>query len=245
MLRLTLIIVLIAATCSAQDDDEETWRLYIEQTCFGNRSPFVQCLWKNFGDYATFRRLGEEGVGFSEGKQILQEENVLENLCSEARSAINCIITGVYNVREECLEEYEKAELSIDKFEKISSYIELLCTDDVIEDIRENLDCMYDRKLIEDVNKCSFKNPDHDCSQFENTADTSENERERHACYEEQTRKTCDNAQVVNCAADKVDTKCGKDAKDLTELAANALFEIFPLCSDDIPFRSLLKHFRK
>jgi hypothetical protein len=245
LLLAALTIALVVATASAGPEvDEGRPNRVRPDSCYGNNHPAVECFWLKPKDYPLMSRLAEPG-DLMDRKDILQEEDALEDLCSETRSLADCITSSLESASEECLEAYERHQLTTEFVDKVSGFIESLCTEDAIEIFRENLDCIYDRDLYDRVRDCTFENPNLDCTHFDNNEYSSENEEERRECYTDKFRKNCDPDEVISCAVENVETSCGEKAGELMELAGNAFTERFPICPDERKFRSFMRLFKK
>jgi len=171
-------------------------------------------------------------------KRVLLSGDNLQDLCDEQNAYLDCRISAVETALPECLEEYESQGHSIEIYNKGKSYQRIVCSDDTIEDIRRNVDCVVDGELPENLKRCIFPNLDKDCSHVAGTA--------KSYCKLESYRPNCNLEEVQECAANLVTDKCGSEASDLVVRLGKAYFDIFPYCdSDDQQFQSLKKIFRK
>lgn len=243
MFRLALTVVLIVAIVASRDE-EGAKRDRLHKACYGSNHPFLNCFYVKSADYTVLTRVYSGTDDFAERKQILQEENALEDLCSDLRSLAGCLTDSLESATEECKEEYEY-EILTERIANATSFLKVLCTEDFIEKVRRNLDCEFNEELLDDVVSCRYENPDHDCSQFETSEYTQDNEIARFQCYSEKYSLTCDVDKVVNCAAENVVAVCGEEAGELVELAGYALFERFRLCPNERIPGSLLSFFKK
>jgi hypothetical protein len=241
MLRLVLIVLLVAATALARHAGRKIKRTEDTlDTCYGRNHPSDQCPTQS-SEYPVWREI-QRARDVVETKKILLSGDNLENLCDEAEQYLECFISALDSASDECKEEYKGQRLTLEQLDKAVSLRELVCDNETVKDIRNNLDCLIDANLFKHINTCSFPNIDMDCSQVE----SSEENTARRDCYDEKFRETCDFEAILECTADQVILSCGLDAGDLVVLIGNAYLERFYICRDgDSHIRSLLKFLRK
>lgn len=244
MLRLSVLVLLlvVVVTSSARRVEKVRRQNDVWETCFEKDHPLLKCVHLKMSDYEVIGKLSRARSP-QDAKRIILEEDALTNLCSEATDMLNCASTTLQRASEECQDAYADQELTVEHLAKVSSFLRLLCTPENIRKAEDNLDCMVDGYLIQDIGKCSRVNPDHDCSEFNDSDDFTA----RQACYQEKYRQNCDSRAVISCAKSKAADACTQEAGDLVELAGNAFYERFPLCSGNSvnQFNSLLKYFKK
>jgi len=247
MLRLTLVIVLVAATISAKHV-KEVKRIHedIRESCYDEKThPFYSCHPRDC-TYPTLLALGRAGRP-KDIKRVLLHGDNLEKLCSEAREIIPCVISAYDTISAECQEQYEKTDhFTQSLYDNGAAFLEIVCNDDVFESIRTNMDCIMEEDLVEDVNKCQYLNKDRNCSGF----DYSDDPDASNDCYREKYRKNCNVDQVISCSSKKVTAACSEDAGDLIELLQGAFFKTIkayycPNQAGGKEFKNLLKYFRK
>jgi len=243
MLRLTLIFVLIAVTASTKhvkqvkrQPDDNLW-----SRCYRENYPIYKCLPRDC-TYPTFVAL-ERVWRVEDYKRILLKDDNLEQLCSEAGAVLDCTLAAYKASTDECKQDYNK-HINIGKLlNNGAAFLEELCDDDVIESIRNNLDCILDEKLLHSADRCIFPNKDRNCSGISQ----SDNYDEINACYQSRWRRTCNVDEVVECASKKVTAECDEEAGELTELIGNAIFETleYPICPDYSHLKTFLSYFKK
>jgi len=251
MLRLALVIVLVVATASARhvkkerrnngDSDDS-------DPCNSEDHPLRRCSLDNSSEYPTIGILVETASP-EEAKRLLKEEGILENFCSEGKKYLPCVREALKSVSDECHEEYKRQRLLSTYYDKMMSFLTLMCTAENIQTIRENVDCLINEQLYQTVGRCQYQNPDQDCSHLPGRLDVSPGpqQQELNKCYEEKFRLNCNAASVVLCASNAVKTTCTREAGDLVSQAGTAYFARFEICplGSGTSFKSLLKFFRK
>jgi len=243
MLRLTVIIVLIAATASAKNvkqvkrqDDDDIW-----SRCHRGKQPIRQCLPQDC-TYPTFVAL-ERVWRLEDFKKVLLKDDNLEQLCSEAGAVLDCTLAAYEASTDECKQDYDKYINMGKLLNNGAAFLEEICDDDVIESIRNNLDCILDQKLLNSADRCLYPNKDRNCSGI----NYDDNFDARSACWEQKYRKNCNVGEVVECASKKVTAECDEDAGELVELIGNAIFETleYPICPDYSHLKTFLSYFKK
>jgi len=236
MLRLALIIVLVAVTASAKHVKKGRPNYDIVENCYTENHPHIKCSVTEAGKYPTYHQLS--GISSAEVKRILQRGNTLEKLCSEAGAYFGCLVDAIETASDECKEEYESQQITLEFFQNGVTFLDEVCDEDAIEIIRENLDCLYNSAVQTEIQKCRTPNIDKDCTNLGTAAHDE--------CYEEKYQRNCDVDEVVSCVSEQVDDACaGEDAAQLMELLGNSFFEKFPICPDDKHVKNLLKFFKK
>jgi hypothetical protein len=242
MLRLTLIIVLIAAICSAKHVKKVKRTQDVEENCWAESHPFVQCsiLASRPDGYPVFREL-TQARNMTESKRVLLAEGNLERICSEARTHLNCMIEALESSSVKCKEVYESQQMTEELFDNAVSFLNDICDDEVLEAIRRNLDCAWNLEVHSKVYKCIYPNSEKDCSKLGPEASHTD----FYECFEEKHRRNCDADDIVSCASEAVANECDDDeAGQLVELLGNSYFDKFPACPDNRHLKSLLKFFK-
>jgi len=243
MLRLALIFVLIAVTVSAKhvkqvkrQPDDNIW-----SRCHRDNHPIQKCLPQDC-TYPTFVAL-ERVWRLDDIKKILLKNDNLEQLCSEAGAVLDCTLAAYEASTDECKQDYDKYINTGKLLNNGAAFLEELCDDDVIESIRNNLDCVLEEKLLNSADRCLYPNKDRNCSEISYT----DNYEESNACYNEKYRKNCNVGEVVECASKKVTAECDEEAGELAELIGNAIFETleYPICPDYSHLKTFLSYFKK
>jgi len=242
MSRLFFAVALVLATASAKrvkkdTDDNNIWR-----RCYHETYPYSQCRPSRV-EYPLISDLIQTRPG-PKVQRILEANDALENLCSEARKFLGCVSNAVKRAPKECRDLYEDdSDFSRDKFNKLASLLELICTDDLITKVRRNLDCVgqADYAFLDHLSGCKFANLQRNCSGI---VDQQASE----ACYSEKFRRICDADRIVQCSADIVTSRCGQEAGEMAVFVGNAFYERFPVlipeCGGNSDFRSFLKIFK-
>jgi len=237
MFRLQLVVVLvvlIVATASAESAENVRRR-----TCYWDNADFQRCNPRT-ANYTVLAALGR-ARSIEKGKEVLQGENALEDLCSEGTRLLHCLSNAVKSPSAECLQQYNRDLMTTENFDKGLTLVEELCTDEHIETARQNLDCVVNDALVYYVGQCAYANPDHDCSQVQPDDYESLSE-----CYSEKYRRNCNVAEVLECIARRVFDSCNDgDITDLVILALNDLYHIVPICPANHSLKILQKFFRK
>jgi len=241
MLRLTLVIVLIAAAASLKHVNKVKRNEDIWQKCYREKHPLYQCRPKDctFPVYIALERVWR----LEDMKRVLLAEDNLEQLCREAGTLLDCVTTAFNGASAECKEHYKGEPLTEELLSNGVAFLEYICDPDVIENIRSNLDCIMEENLLEDAEKCLRPNMDKNCSGIHYTTDYSI----IRACYDEKYRKNCNAEDVVDCASKKVAASCDEDAGNLAELIGNAIFNTlqYPICPGGTDLQTILKYFKK
>jgi hypothetical protein len=240
MLRPALLVVLLVATASANKHAESVKRNKFSNPCEGEISPWRECDPEKF-DNPVFSEI-DRVRNATQLKNILKRENSLESLCSLTETILECYATALEGLSEDCSKNYARQDLTTDNVNKGLALIEEFCTNNYFEKVRRNLDCLVDPELFQDNQFCYYPNLKHDCSQFQGYS--TEETRARNECYEVKYRRNCNVDEVASCVAEPVENKCGEEAGELTELAAQKMLEIYPICRDN-RFANLLKYFKK
>jgi len=241
MSSLCLVIALILATASAKRVKKETEDDDIGRICYYNNYPYHQCR-PTCVEYPVISDLIDSRNPVNV-QRILERANALEDLCSEASRFVDCVSNALKRAPKQCLKFYEGQYLWTEQYDSYSSILELICTDDFIEKIRRNLDCVgqADYKFTSKVGDCRFANLSLNCSGIVDHD-------ERWSCYREQHRLICDNDAVVQCGAEIVGNRCGEEVAEMATFVGNAFLQRFPNCpvpSDNGGgFKSLLKFFK-
>jgi len=248
MLRLALLVVLIVATTSARHVKKVRRDEIDSSICFGATHPGRQCT-PTESEYPLMTELGN-ARNFTTSKQILLRDGSLESLCEEGKNYFKCVVTALQSASADCQQLYEElGHINLNNVAKYQSIVEDLCEDNIVENAKENLDCILDSDLLHTIHlDCSYENPDHDCSELD---DVSFEDRDddfytaRNECYDIKYRRNCNAHEVVQCASDKMDTACGHGAGDLIVDVGRAIFDKLPICPDYGEFRRMLKFFKK
>jgi len=242
MLRLTLIIVLIAATCSAKHVKKQAGsRERIWENCYGANNPFYQCHPRDC-TYPVWISL-ERVRSVEDFKAILIADGNLEKLCREAGAVLDCAINAFDDSPAECQEDYTRQYRPITRelLGNGEDFLSEICEDDIIESARSNLDCIMEENLLEDAYNCVYANRNINCSGLDyNTVEARE-------CYRERSRRNCNADEVVECASRKVTAECDGDAGTLVESLGDAYFNTLkaPVCPDYGEIKNLLKFIKK
>jgi len=241
MLRLVLIIVLIAATCSAKHVKKVRRTQDTEENCYSSNHPNFQCGLFSPGsdDYPVWRELSRTR-NMTEAKRVLLAGDNLESLCSEARTYLDCMTTALDGASAKCKDVYESQQLTEDLLDNGVSFVNEICDDEVIDDIRSNLDCLWDEKIYLGLRKCKLPNIDKDCTYLGTEASYTE----INACYEEKYFHNCDADDVVSCSSEVVTEECDEEAGQLVELIGNSFYDKFPICPGNKQLKTLLKFFK-
>jgi len=244
MLGLILIIVLIAATCSAKHVKKVRRTPDTEENCYSSNHPNSQCSHVAPGsgdDYPVYRELSRIR-NKTESKRFLLAGDNLESLCSEARTFLVCMATALDGASEKCKEAYYASDrLTEELFDNGISFVDEICDEEVIEAIRSHFDCLWDEEVYRSVRKCKLPNIDKDCSYLETETSSSE----VNACYQEKYFPNCDADDVVSCSSEAVASACDDDdAGELVELIGNSFYDKFPICPDNKQLKTLLKFFK-
>jgi len=240
MLRLTLIIVLVAATASAKQVNKVRRNEDMPVNCYGPNHYFGQCRPRNCS-YPVYIALEREWKP-NEIKRILLADDNLENFCREWQMILNCATTAYDQSPAECKELYNTEESAEEILDNAVIYLRDICDPDVIESFRRNLDCMIEENLAKEMDTCFHPNIDKNCSGFSYNDDYSD----ARACWDEKFRKNCDANDVVDCVSKKVTAACNEEAGELAELFWTAKFKTldFPICRGRGGFKTLLKYFK-
>jgi hypothetical protein len=242
MIRLTLIIVLIVAAASAKHVKKVRRTQDVEENCWTESHPFVQCslLAPSPNAYPVLRELIQTR-NMTESKRVLLAEGNLESLCSEARANLHCMSNALESASVKCKKVFKDQKLTEELFHKAGSFLNDICDDEVLEAIRRNLDCVWDVEVYSKVNKCRFPNIEKDCTKLRTYSELS-------PCIGEKYRPNCDGDDVVSCASEAVAEDChDEEAVQLVELIGNSYFDKFPVapaCPDNRHLKSLLKFFK-
>jgi len=241
MLRLTLIIVLIAATCSAKHVKKQSDSIW--ETCYGENNPFYQCLPRDC-TYPVWISL-QQVRSVEDVKAILVAEGNLEKLCSEAGTVLDCIINAFDDSSSECQEDYERRYRPVTReiLGNGDDFLREICEDDVLESSRSNLGCIMDEDLLRDASNCGYMGATgrhRNCSGLDYDTEGRE-------CYRERYRLNCNADEVVECASNKVDAECHGDSGELVTLLGDAVFKTlkYPVCRDNGELKNLLKYIKK
>jgi len=251
MLCLTLVVVLILASVSAKHEQVKIERRDLRERCYGNNHPLMKC-WSaisSSSEYPVLTALTRV-ENFDKSKSIITAEGALESLCSDVLRLQTCINNGMDGAPDECKEAYNRnhfAFVTPSNRAKAVRLIQQLCTKENIEIASANLDCVFDLSLSRELDKCSLKNPDHDCSHLEYDEGNPSVNQEIKDCYKD--HKQCDADKEVKCGANKVSEACTAEAGQLMALTLNGILDIFAIhtvCPDGgRQFSTLLKFFKK
>jgi len=242
MSRLCLVIALILATASAQPvkdrDDVYLWR-----KCYNDIYPYTQC-YPTCAEYPLISDIFDSEYNYASVQRMLDRDNALKKLCGEASKYVGCVSNALERAPKGCDKHYERHRyIYKEDFDKYSNLLVVICTDDFIKKVRRNLDCVgqADWNFFGDARDCRFADLSRNCSGL---VDHDAWQR----CDTEKYRRNCDADAVVQCAAEFMGNRCGKEVAEMVTFVGNAYYERFSVCpgprDNGRDFNRLLKFFK-
>jgi len=230
-----LTIVLIVASTSAVfvgKSRRQERRQEYTYNCYQSGHPMLNCTLDQSA-YQTTRAL-LRFTSFEDTKTKLKARNAFENICREARQFSGCIANELERSPRPCQKEYATHMLSLDNLNKVDAWLDLACTAENIEILRDSVDCAVNARVKDELDLCEFKQTDKDCSDSDATSD----------CVRENSQRNCDAGEVVDCQQQVLSKACSREAGDLLGSLGRANFDIFPICPGQGIVKSLFKLFK-